>query len=169
MLAGWLVGCNSKTDADSGSGTDTDIAVTTDTSAMTENDKIEAVINEAMTRLRYHDKSYLYDMELDYYKDQNSFDEYLKHGRILNANADTLEYVKVLSAEFFGDDSAVATVAVHFKGMTGKESVIEQPGTVFYWRNGKWIKPTVSSMKDQLLYEAIQEEARRQARSESGK
>jgi hypothetical protein len=160
-------GCSTNKEDDSDNNLDT--SSTAVNTVLTEDEKIEKVINDAMTRLRYRDKSYIYDMEFQYYKDEHTFDDYLKERQILMAKADTLEYVDVVSAEYFGDDSAIATVEVHFKGPTGVESVLKQPGTVFYKRDGEWIKPTLSKIDKQLQYDAIREEAQKSAKSETGK
>jgi len=154
-------GCSSN----SGKNGDT-ISDTVSIAAMTEDDKIEAIMNEAMDRLRYKDKSFLYENEFAYYREKFTFDDYLKERKIASAQADTLEYINVISVTYFGQDSAKADVEVHFKGPSGKETVLQEIGVPLYWHEGKWIKPTVSNVIAQHEYDEIIERAKAASESE---
>jgi hypothetical protein len=136
--------------------------------ALSDEDKFEALINEAMDRLRFKDKSFIYDNEFAYYREKYSFDYFLQEVKIKGAESDTLEFVDVLNVTFFGQDSAVAEVDVHFKGPTGNKTTFNDKGVVFYWHEGRWIKPTVSNPIAQKEYEDIRNKAKDAAKSESG-
>ncbi len=154
--------CSSKTESDS----DADTSTTAETTVHTEEDKIEATMNEAMDRLRFKDKSFLYDNEFAYYREKYTFDYYLTEVRIQSATADTLEHIEVLSVTYFGEDSLTADINVHFKGPTGAETVLKEIGVPLYWHEGKWIKPTVSNVIAQREYDAIIEKAKSASESE---
>ena len=64
--------------------------------------EIESIVDEAITCLSYGDKSVLYDNELSYMTDEETFDDYLKRGEVAWANADSLEYVEVADIIFYG-------------------------------------------------------------------
>lgn len=155
-----MVGCSSEKEAEN------DNSAQTSTSAMTKDDQIEAIMNEAMDRLRYKDKSFIYENEFRYYRDKFTFDDYLKERRIASAQADTLEFIDVLNVTYFGEDSAKADVEVHFKGPSGKETIRPEKGVTLYWHEGKWIKPTVSNVIAQKEYDDIIEKAKSASESE---
>jgi len=157
-----ILSCSPKTDSDSKSGTTS----ATDTTALTEDDRIEQIMNEAMDRLRYKDKTFLYENEFAYYREKFTFDDYLKERAIASANADTLEYIDVRSVTYFGEDSAKAYIEVHFKGLSGKETVLEENGVPLYRHEGRWIKPTVSNVIAQREYDDIIEKAKAAVESE---
>jgi hypothetical protein len=125
-------------------------------------------MNEAMDRLRYKDKSFIYENEFRYYRDKYTFDDYLKEKRIVSAQADTLERIDVIGVTYFGQDSAKADVNVHFKGPSGNPTILEEKGVTLYWHEGRWIKPTVSNIIAQKEYEAIMEKAKSASESEMG-
>jgi hypothetical protein len=85
------------------------------------------------------------------------------------AVADTLERVDVMTVEYFGEDSALASVELHFKGPSGMPTVKKQEGVVLYNRKGQWIKPTLSNIKEQVEYQKVRDDAEKSAKSESGK
>ncbi len=157
--------CGSQSDQDGDRSGDT---AASDTIAMTEDDKLEAIMNEAMTRLRYKDKSYIYEMEFSYYREEHTFDEYLQERKIKTAQADSLDYVDFKKVAYFGQDSAKATVAVHFKGPTGQETILPEQEITFYRHENRWIKPTLSKFSAQKQYEEIIEKAKSAAKSEAG-
>jgi len=157
-----ILSCSSKTEGD----LKNDTTSVTDTMALTEDDRIEQIMNEAMDRLRDKDKSFLYENEFAYYREKFTFDDYLKERKIATANSDTLEYIDVLSVTYFGKDSAKAVIEVHFKGPTGNVTVLKENGVPLYWHEGKWIKPTVSNVIAQREYDDIIEKAKSASESE---
>lgn len=129
---------------------------------------IEDVINDALARLKLKDKTGLYENEFEYLRDQDVFDDYLKHGQVNWAQADTIEFVDVQLVEFFEeDDSAVVDVVVNFFNPLSKSrSQIDDRITV-YWHQGRWIKPTVSVRSQQDEYDELQRVADSMAQLEA--
>ena len=113
---------------------------------------IEETINEVLTRLRYGDKSGLYENEFEYSNDETNFDEYLGMGQIRVAQADSIAFIEVRHVKFFDHDSAIVNVTVHFEGPTGKKSYLRDK-IVIYYHKGRWIKPTVSVIDHQVNYD----------------
>jgi len=128
--------------------------------------EIEAVLNTPLDRLRLGDKSGLWENEFEYLHDRETFDRYVTRGEISYANADTLSYVEVTSVVRFPTDSALAGVVVHFEGPTGMKSTIEDQ-VIVYSQDGRWIKPTVSVIRQQLMYDSLRNEAIKAAERES--
>mgnify|MGYP001592303401 CR=1 FL=1 len=157
-----ILSCSAKKDSES----NTDTVAVTDSTALTEDDKIEQIMNEAMGRLRDKDKSFLYENEFAYYREKFSFDDYLKERKISAAQADTLVHIDVKTVTYFGRDSAKVDVDVHFKGPSGKETVLQEKGVALYWHQGRWIKPTLSNVVAQREYDDIIEKARSASESE---
>lgn len=157
-----VLSCSSKTDSDA----KTDTTSVADSTALSEDDKIEQIMNEAMDRLRYKDKSFLYENEFAYYREKFTFDDYLKERRIASAESDTLVHIDVKTVTYFGRDSAKVDVDVHFKGPSGKETILPEIGVPLYWHEGRWIKPTVSNVVAQREYDDIIEKAKAASESE---
>ncbi|MFQ5452915.1 MAG: hypothetical protein ACE5D6_01855 [Candidatus Zixiibacteriota bacterium] len=162
-----IYGCDSESNRNS----QDDLAVG-DTSTvqveMTVRDTIENVLNEAMTRLHYGDKSGLYENEFIYYKNMATFDEYLKTGQMAYAEAESLTFVEIVDLTLFDHDSAEANVTVHFKGASGKEHhLYDQMVTVYYHRS-RWIKPSVSVIEQQVEYDNLIRQADSAAAAEAG-
>jgi len=158
-----VIGCGN----DSKNNTDDISAAVTDTGqSLSQNDELEALMNEAMDRLRYQDKTFIYENEFRYYRDKFTYDDYLKERAISLANADTLEHIDVINSTFFGKDSVKLDVDVIFKGPSGKKTVKRENGLTLYWHEGKWIKPTVSNIIAQKEYEDIIEKAKSASQSE---
>lgn len=126
----------------------------------------EDILNLTMDRLRYKDKSYIYELEFPYYREENTFDEFLKNGKIRGAKADTLEFVDIVELIMYEPDSAVAYVEVHFKGPTGKETILKGDSLTFYWYGGKWVRPTVSTYDAQRQLDDIRRTADSAAQAE---
>ena len=147
---GFFGSCGKK----SGSGdTGQDAAIASNAEGVLSEEKvIEEMLNEAITRLRYGDKSGLYENEFDYATDEIGFDEYLAKGEIRYAQADSITFIEVRHVKFFDHDSARVDVTVHFEGPTGKKSYLRDK-IVIYHHKGRWIKPTVSIIDLQLDYE----------------
>jgi len=119
---------------------------------LSEEKVIEEILNEAITRLRYGDKSGLYENEFEYYTDEVNFDDYLKTAQMHYAQADTIAFVEVRHVEFFDRDSAHVDVTVHFEGPTGQKS-FHRDELIVYYHKGRWIKPTISVIDLQKSYE----------------
>lgn len=119
---------------------------------LSEEEIIEEMLNEVLTRLRYGDKSGLYENEFEYATDEIGFDEYLAKGEIRYAQADSITFVEVRHVKFFDHDSAIVNVTVHFEGPTGKKSYLRDK-IVIYYHKGRWIKPTVSVIDHQVNYD----------------
>ncbi|NOY88569.1 MAG: hypothetical protein GXO93_04145 [FCB group bacterium] len=133
---------------------------------MTLKDTIEDVLNEAMTRLRYGDKSGLYENEFSYLKDTTTFDDYLKTGQMQYASNDSLSHIDVNDVELFNHDSARVKVTVNFEGPSGKKHSLDDKITVYYHK-GRWIKPTISVIKHELEYENMIHQAESAAAAEA--
>ncbi len=114
---------------------------------------IVAVIDEVITRLSYGDKAGLYENEFRYLREQETFDEYLKHGEVTWANADSLEYIEIVDIEFFGRDSAMVETIFHMTS-TGEDKVSPMP-LMAYYHEGRWIKPYMSRSNRQHDYDEL--------------
>jgi hypothetical protein len=114
---------------------------------------IEKSLNETIARLRYGDKSALYENEFEYFTDEVTYDEYLEKAEIRWASADTIQYLEVKDIDFFDKDSAIVYLTVHFEGPSGKKTYLDDQ-IVIYYHKGRWIKPTVTTIDLQLDYEA---------------
>ena len=117
-------------------------------------DTIEYVLNAAMIRDRYKDNSGLYENEFAYLTDETSYDEYLKFGQISYERIDWVNKIVVNYMELHEHDSATANVKVFLEYTNGDTTSIEDD-IVIYFSDGRWIKPTVSVIKNQLEYEAL--------------
>ena len=147
---GFFGSCSKKSDS-SDAGQDATIASNVK-GELSEEEIIEEMLNEVLIRLRYGDKSGLYENEFEYAQDETSFEEYLGMGQIRVAQADTITFVEVRHVNFFDHDSAIVDVTVHFEGPTGKKSFFRDK-VVVYYHKGRWIKPTVSVIDLQANYD----------------
>ena len=109
-------------------------------------------LNETIMRLKYGDKSALYENEFEYFTDEVNFDEYLEKAEIRWAQADTITFLEIKNVELFDRDSAIVDLTVHFEGPTGKKSYLDDR-IVVYYHKGRWIKPTVTVLHMQLDYQ----------------
>ncbi len=132
--------------------------------------RIEAMLNETIDRTRYKDPSSLWENKLEYLHDRETYDDYVKRGQIPWAIsiADTTMHIDVDSVTTYDHDSALVIVTAHFKGYTGKVSQLSMPLTVYY-QDGRWIKPTVSVIEQQVSFDSIRNEAIKAAEREAGK
>lgn len=118
---------------------------------------IHAVVDEVLTRLSYGDKSGLWENEFGYLHAQEDFDDYSKRGEVLWANVDGLEYVEIKDILFFGQDSALVETAFHF---SATEEAGGQPMPLMaYYREGRWIRPYITTITLQLEYDALMKQA----------
>ena len=144
-----FAGCSSDTETPEATTETVEQAATEEPELLTVKDTIEYNLNDAMNRLRYSDKSGLYDNEFEYMRAQTSFDEYLKLRNIVFAKIDSLTSLEATDVTMFGHDSAEVELIVHFDGPTGKHTEFSDMVMVYY-HNGNWIKPTVSTIDAQV-------------------
>ena len=151
-----LAGCSSEEKKETSVDTK---AQPLDKPLLTEKDSLEAMLNEALVRLSYGDKSGLYGLEFEYLHDEFDFDGYLKMRELAYAQMDTLDHMELHSLVKEGEDSALAKISYVFKGASGK--VTEVPDEFYVYKEyGKWKKPTASKYAEQLKYEKRMREAR---------
>ena len=72
----------------------------------------------------------------------------------------------IVKLTMYEPDSAVAQVEVHFKGPTGIESILRENNLTFYWYEGKWVRPTVSTYEDHRKLIDIRQRADSAAQAE---
>ncbi|UCD63715.1 MAG: hypothetical protein JSW34_13390 [Candidatus Zixiibacteriota bacterium] len=132
--------------------TSEEVTAAAETQPVTFEDSIEVLLSEAIDRLGYADKSFIYEMEFEYFKKQTTFDDYLKRRDIMFARKDSLTRLEVVNADRYEQDSAKVDLNVYFEGRTGVQHVLKDSVTVYY-HQGRWIKPTASKIDDQLKYE----------------
>jgi len=133
-----------------------------------EAEAMQKALNDAITRIKYGDKSGLYENEFEYLIDEKPFEEYITFPQIVNAKADTIDFVEVLKYEPREDNSAIVDVIVHFLGPTGVRTDYSDMIRM-YKHKGRWIKPTVSSILHQKNYEEIMRQAESDAEEEARK
>ncbi len=116
--------------------------------------EIIRLIDEVLTRMKYRDKSGLWDNEFQYLRERENFDDYLKRGEVQWANVTGLIRVDLLDIKFFDMDSALAKTEFYFTGM--KET---DPGQtmllMLYRRDNHWIRPYVATIEHQLEYDEL--------------
>jgi hypothetical protein len=122
--------------------------------------EIEAVLEETATRWHYGDKAILYEQEFECLQVEYTFDKYLENDRIKEMESDTVSAFNVKDVRFFDRDSALVSVDVVFVGPAGDTTLHPQEWKMYYHR-GHWIRPTLSSLGEQLRFE----ERRRKADS----
>jgi len=132
------------------------------TLSIQEQDRLEIKTSLAETagRWRYGDKVVLYEQEFEYLQIEHTYDSYLEIDRIKRMESDTVVAFDVKDIKFFDRDSASVSLDVVFVGPAGDTTRMPQEWVMYYHR-GRWIRPTLSSIK----YQAIYEERRRQADS----
>ncbi len=128
--------------------------------------QIERQINIVMERLKYDDKSAMWENEFEYLHEELTFDDYLKKKAVSHAAADSLSRVEVTSVQEL-KDSAIVRVVVHFKGLSGRESAVNDTITM-YRHDGRWIKPTFSTFARQMAFDSLRQVAIDQAEKEAG-
>lgn len=128
--------------------------------------EIEIVLNETVDRMRYGDKSGLYDMEFDYLRDAETFDDYLKRGEVRWANADSMDYIEVLRVTPFGDDSVSTDVLIHMTKSNGTKLAFDEHFLLYHIYD-YWNKPFVSRIEDEIKYQNLIRDAEQAAREEA--
>ncbi|MDH4157158.1 MAG: hypothetical protein OEW00_07785 [candidate division Zixibacteria bacterium] len=128
--------------------------------------EIQEALNSAIVRLKYGDKSGLYENEFEYLTDEKNFDEYLEYEPVRYARADSIDFIEVTGYEPREYNSIMVDVIVHFLGPTGVRT--DFPDRVRMFRHkDRWIKPTVSKLTHQLEYENILRQADSAAEAEA--
>lgn len=122
---------------------------------LTVKDTIEAALAEAMERLRLHDNSGLYENEFSYLTDETSFDEYLTFGQITQRPPGNVTALAVDSLEMFAHDSASVWVSITVELQDGSVKELTEQKLIVYYHKNRWIKPTVSVIKNQVEYEDL--------------
>ena len=128
--------------------------------------EIRQMIEDVMARLRYGDKSGLYENEFPYFHENETFDDYLKHGEVSWANADSLDHIEIQDIIFYGRDSAWIDAMFHAITADGKiePSYIRLQA---YYQEGHWIKPYMSQYQAQVDYDKLIRQADEDSRKES--
>ncbi len=121
---------------------------------LTDEKQLEYDLSKALARLRYGDKTGLYDFEFPYLRDETPFDDYLKMRQIVYAVMDTIYHLELKSLTKFGEDSALAYINYVFKGYTGKITKHHDQFIVYKY-NDQWVKPTASSLAKQLEFDEL--------------
>lgn len=148
-----IIACSEKQEpAEVGVEAEAEVAAVTKKEPVTFEDSIDLIINEAMARLRYGDKTGIYRLEFEYLTKQTSYDDYLKLRQVVQSKNDTLTRLEVTSFNKFEDDSAWIYLNVHFDGPTGQHTTLPD-SILMYNHKGRWIKPTASTLKGQLDWE----------------
>ena len=115
--------------------------------------EIQQTLSEAIERIKYKDKTALYDLELNYLYDEYTYDEYIQHGWVKAAEADTIESITVTQIQFFNMDSARVSDKVVFDGpIMGRNETTNT--YMMYYQRDRWLRPTVSRMARQLLLDS---------------
>lgn len=123
-------------------------------------------LNEALQRLKYDDKSGLYELEFSYYTDENSYDEYIKRGEIVYAQMDSIHHLNVFDFIFYDDDSADVNIEYVFNSSAGGHSTVKDMFRL-YKSHDRWVKPTVTRILHQLEYDYKIEKAIKAAEEEN--
>lgn len=134
-------------------------------SSGSDEEQIQALLTEIITRWHYGDKAALYDNEFEYVRDRITFDDYLKRKELM-LDADTVQGINVKTAHIYDKDSAVVDVEIVFEGPTGKISKVNDTYYLYY-ENGRWIRPTIGVYEGQQQYEMIRRQADSAAAAEA--
>jgi hypothetical protein len=129
---------------------------------------IEQALRETLTRWKYRDMAALYDMEFEYVRHENTYDDYLKHRRIEESFVDSFYDFHVTGLTYFRNDtmlegpnenpreldSVLIDDEAVFVGPTGDTSALENRHMVYYHR-GRWVKPTIGDAKQQKEFDEL--------------
>lgn len=127
---------------------------------------MQSTLTEVMDRMKYGDKSGLYENEFRYLTDDVSFDDYLGYEQVKVAGPDSVVSLEVTGFEMRDDGSAIVDLVVHFVGPTGEETDMKDKIRM-YQRDGVWFKPYVSKTSFQVDYDKIIREADSAAAAEA--
>lgn len=161
-MAGLLIfGCSTEKDTgDDASG------VVAEDSLSPEDAKIAAILNDVLVRLSYEDKSGLYELEFEYFTDENTYDDYLKRGDVKWIHMDSINHLDVNEITYFDDDSAHVNIEYVFNSAAGGFNRVPDKITI-HKSNGRWTKPTITRIFHQKEYEEIINEAKEAAEREN--
>jgi len=129
--------------------------------------QIKDALDETIVRLRYGDKSVLYEQEFAYVKDGLTYDEYLERNEIKRMNVDTVAAFVVKDAAFLPGDSALVDVDVVFVGPLGDTTHFPQTWHMYRY-NDRWIRPTLSTREGQDYWDERRRVADSAAEAEKG-
>lgn len=119
--------------------------------------EIADALEDPLVRLAYGDKSGLWENEYEYLHEQETFDDYIKHGEISWANVDSLLRLEITDIIFF-DDSLALEVNFVFLDANGNDK--SSPAQLFLYRHhDRWIKPYMTSLWRQQEYEKLVRQA----------
>jgi hypothetical protein len=123
--------------------------------SLSDSARLVAMVRTTVERLRYDDKSGLYEHEFQYFRDEETYDDYLGHGEVTWANADSLDSIQVVGIQIYDRDSAHLDVLYHMSS-SAENPPPARPGLLTaYWHQGRWIKPYMSTLQRQLDYEEL--------------
>lgn len=117
-----------------------------------EEQEIANTLNEALQRLKYNDKSGLYELEFSYYTDEHTYDDYIKRGEIQHAQMDSINHLEVYDFTYYDDDSVDVNIAYVFNSSAGGLTTLKDMFRLFK-NNDRWVKPTVTVLQLQLEYD----------------
>ncbi|MFH2049674.1 MAG: hypothetical protein ABIJ12_09530 [bacterium] len=117
-----------------------------------EEQEIANTLNEALQRLKYNDKSGLYELEFSYYTDEHTYDDYIKRGEIQYAQMDSINHLEVYDFTYYDDDSADVNIAYVFNSAAGGFTTLKDMFRLFK-SHDRWVKPTVTTLQLQLEYD----------------
>ena len=119
---------------------------------LTAEDSITQALSEPWERSLYNDNSGFYENEFSYLTDETMFDEYLTYGQISYKMENEVIGVEVVNIYYFLPDSAMVDVSVTLRSPKGEEKKFTEYLPIYYFE-GRWIKPTVSVIKNQISYD----------------
>lgn len=120
---------------------------------LTMKDSIEYMLNEAVERERYNDKSGMYELEFGYLTGQVILDQYIRDKRIMYERPEVIQKVEVLDVDRFNYDSAAVDVRLFIKNAKSEIVESEQQIIVYYYME-RWIRPTLSKVESEVQYQS---------------
>ena len=117
-----------------------------------EEQEIANTLNDALQRLRYNDKSGLYELEFSYYTDEHTYDDYIKRGEIQYAQMDSINHLEVYDFTYYDDDSADVNIGYVFNSAASGLTTLKDMFRL-YKSHDRWVKPTVTVLQLQLEYD----------------
>ena len=129
--------------------------------------EITSTLEETAGRWRYGDKVVLYEQEFEYLQVEHTYDDYLEIDRIKRMESDTVHSFDIKNIQLFERDSALVSLDVVFVGPTEDTTRMPQEWTMFFHR-GRWIRPTLSSLKLQVHFVELVRKADSAAAAEEG-
>jgi hypothetical protein len=121
---------------------------------VTLSDSIEVMLNIAIERQRYNDKSGMYELEFGYLTDQLILDQYIRDKRIMYERPEVINKAEVIDVHRFNYDSASVDAIIYIKNANDEIVEVEQKIVVYYYRE-RWIRPTLSKVESELQYQNV--------------